>query len=62
MIANHGEEDEIYPLITIKIAEAKKSQEHQIYYKTHAKTPKNDVRFQLIEDTIVLYKYENLSS
>ncbi len=55
VFANHGEEDEIYSLTTIEIAEAQlKDQELKAYYKQNAKTPKEDIRFQLIEDTTVL--------
>ncbi len=32
MFANHGEEDEVYPLTTIEIATAQKK-DHQIYSK-----------------------------
>jgi hypothetical protein len=39
--ANHGEEDEIYPLTTIEIAEAQhKDQELKAYYKKNAIMPK----------------------
>jgi hypothetical protein len=39
--ANHGEEDEIYPLTTIEIAEAqRKDQELKVYYKKKGKTGK----------------------
>jgi hypothetical protein len=57
MFANHTEEDKIYPLTTIEIATAQKK-DHKIY-KKHAKASKEDLHFQLIEDTIVLYKDEN---
>jgi hypothetical protein len=57
VFANHGEEEEINPLTTIEIAEAQcKDQELKVYLKKNAKTPKEDVRFQLIEDTTVLCK------
>ncbi len=57
MFANHGEEDEIYPLTTIEIAEAqRKDQELKVYYKKNARMPKNDMCLQLIEDTKVLSK------
>ncbi len=50
--ANHGEEDEIYPLTTIEIAEAqRKDRELKVYYKTNARMPKIDMCLQLIEDT-----------
>jgi hypothetical protein len=60
MAANHGREDEIYPLTTIEIATAQKK-DHQIYSKD-VKTSKVDWHFQLIENIIVLYKDENQSS
>ena len=54
MFATHGEEDEIYPLTIIEIAEAqKKDQNLKIYYKRNAKTPEKGMRFQLIENTKV---------
>jgi hypothetical protein len=41
MFANHGEEEEIYPLNTIEIAEAQhKDQELKVYYKKNATKPK----------------------
>ncbi len=47
MFANHGEEDEIYPLTTIEIAEAqRKDQELKIYYKKNARMPKKDMCLQ----------------
>jgi hypothetical protein len=46
VFANHGEEDEIYPLTTIEIANAQqKDQELKVYYKQNAKTPKEDMCF-----------------
>jgi hypothetical protein len=60
--ANHGEEDEIYPLATIKITEAQcKDQEFKVYYKKNAIMPKKDVCLQLVEDTRVLCKDGKLS-
>ncbi len=54
MFASHGEEEKIYPLTTIKIAEAqRKDQELKVYFKKNAPTPKEDVHFHLIEDTKV---------
>jgi hypothetical protein len=62
MSANHGKENGIYSLTTIEIAKAQKK-DHQIYSKnTHKHQKKVDLRFQLIEDIIVLYKDENQSS
>ncbi len=55
--ANHGEEDEIYPLTTIEIAEAQhKDQELKAYFKKNARMPKKDLCLQLVEDTKVLCK------
>ncbi len=60
VFANHGKEDKIHPLTTIEIAKAQsKDQELKFYYKTHTKTSKDDLCFQLIQNTIVLYKDEN---
>ncbi len=54
MFANHGEEDEIYPLMIIEIAEAqKKDRNIKICYKRNAKTPEKGMCFQLIENTKV---------
>ncbi len=44
VFANHGEEDEIYFLTTIEIAEAQdKDQELKVCFKKNAKTLKEDV-------------------
>jgi hypothetical protein len=57
VFANQGEQDEIYPLTTIEIAEAqRKDQELKAYYKKNAIMPKRDVCLQLVEDTKVLCK------
>ncbi len=49
MIANHGEEVEIYPLTTIEIAEAQqKDQELKVYYKQNAKHQKRICIFNLL--------------
>jgi hypothetical protein len=61
VFAHHKEEEEIYPLTTIEIAEAqRKDQELKVYFKTNAKTPKEGISFQLIEDTKVLCKNDKL--
>jgi hypothetical protein len=61
VFANHREEDKIYPLTIIEIAEArKKYQNLKIYYKQNAKTPENGMSFQLIENTKVLCKDNKL--
>jgi hypothetical protein len=55
--ANHREEDEIYPLTTIEIAEAqRKDQELKVYYKKNVRMQAKDMCLQLIEDTKVLCK------
>ena len=52
---NHGEEEEIYPLTIIEIAEAQcKDQELKVYYQKNARMPKKDMCFHIIEDTKVL--------
>jgi hypothetical protein len=57
VFANHGEQEEIYPLTTIEIAEApRKDRELKIYNKNNARMPKGDMCFQFIEDTKVLCK------
>jgi hypothetical protein len=57
LFANPEEEDEIYPLTTIEIAEAQcKDQELKVYYKKNAQMPQKDICFHLIEDTKVLCK------
>ncbi len=61
MFANSGEEDEIYPLTIIEIAEAqKKARNLKIYHKQNAKTPEKVMSFQLIENTKVLCKDNKL--
>ncbi len=61
VFANHGKEDEIYPLTIIEIAEAqKKDRNIKIYYKRNAKTPEKGMRFQLIENTKVPCKEDKL--
>ncbi len=45
VFANHGEDDEIYPLTTIEILEAQqKDWALKVYFKQNAKTPKEDIR------------------
>ncbi len=61
VFATHREEDEIYPLTIIEIAEAqKKDRNLKIYYKQNAKTPEKGLSFQLIEDTKVLCKEDKM--
>jgi hypothetical protein len=57
VFAHHKEEDEIYLLTIIEIAEAQcKDQELKVYYKKNAQMPQKDICFHLIEDTKVLCK------
>jgi hypothetical protein len=59
--ANHREEDKIYPLTTIEIAEVqRKGQELKAYYKKNTIMPKEDTCLQLVEDTKVLYRNDKL--
>jgi hypothetical protein len=59
--ANHGEEEEVYPLTTIEIAQAQcKDQELKVYYKKNARMPKEDMCFQFIENAKVLCKQGKL--
>jgi hypothetical protein len=61
VFAHHKEEEEIYPLATIEVTEAhRKDQELKVYFKKNTKTPKEDISFQLIEDTKVLCKNDRL--
>ncbi len=57
VFAHHKEEDEIYSLLIIEIAEAQpKDQELKVYYKKNAQMPQKDICFHLIKDTKVLCK------
>jgi hypothetical protein len=57
VFAHHKEEDDIYPLTTIEIAEAQhKDRELKVYFKKNAQMPQKDICFHLIEDTKVLCK------
>jgi hypothetical protein len=54
VFASHGEEEKIYTLTTIEIAEAqRKDQVLKVYFKKNTPTPKEDAHFHLIEDTKV---------
>jgi hypothetical protein len=54
---HHKEENEIYPLTTIEMADAQhKEQELKVFFKKNAKMPQKDICFHLIEDTKVLCK------
>jgi hypothetical protein len=58
---NHREEEEIYSLTTTELAEAqRKDQELKVSLKKNAIKPKEDVHFQLIEDTKVLCMNDKL--
>jgi hypothetical protein len=51
VFAHHKEEEEIYPLTAIDLAEAKrKDQELKVYCKKNTKMPQKNTCFQLIED------------
>ncbi len=58
--ANHGEEDETYPLTTKEIVEAQRKDQALKVYKQNEITPKEDIPFQLIEDTQVLCNIDKL--
>jgi hypothetical protein len=52
MFVHHKEEDEIYPLTMIEIAEAQcTDQELKVFLKINAKMPQKDIGFHLIDDT-----------
>jgi hypothetical protein len=56
-LQSHREEDEIYHLTTTEIAEVQQiDQEFKVVFKQNTKTPKEDLSFQVIEDTKVLCK------
>jgi hypothetical protein len=55
VFAHHEEEDEIYPLMLTKIAEAQRNdRELKVYFKKNNKMPHKDMGFHLIEDIRVL--------
>ncbi len=57
VFAHHEEEDEIYPLMLTKIADAqRKDRELKVYFKKNAKMPQKDISIHLIEDTKVICK------
>jgi hypothetical protein len=61
VFAHHEEEDEVYPLTLIEIADAqRKDQELNVYFKKNAKMPQKDKGFHLIEDNKVLCKNEKV--
>ncbi len=50
VFANHGEENTIYPLTVIEIAEAQeKDRNLKIYNKQNAKTPEKGMSFSLLK-------------
>ncbi len=57
MFAHHEEEEEVYPLTLIEIADAQhKDRELKAYFKKNAIMPQKDIGLHLIEDTKVLCK------
>jgi hypothetical protein len=61
VFAHHKEEDEIYPLTIIEIADAQhKDQELKVFYKKTTQMPQRDICFHLIEDTKVLCKNDKI--
>ena len=57
MFAHHEDEDKVYPLTLIEIADAqRKDQELTVCYRKKAQMPQKDICFHLIEDTKVLCK------
>ena len=61
VFANHGQEEDIYPLTTIEIAEAqKKDRQLKIYFKKDAMSSKKDISLKIIDDTQVLCKNDKL--
>jgi hypothetical protein len=60
VFANHGKEEEIYPLTTIEIAESqKKDRKLKTYFKNDVSS-KKDISLQIIDDTQVLCKNDKL--
>ncbi len=57
VFAHHKEEDKVYPLTLIEIADAqRKNQELKVSFKKNAIIPEKDIGLHLIEDTKVLCK------
>ncbi len=57
VFAHHEEEDKVYPLTLIEIADAQRNdQELKVYFKKNAKMPQKDIGLHPIEDTKVLCK------
>jgi hypothetical protein len=57
VFAHHKEEDEVYPLTLIEIADAqRKDRELKVYFKKNAIMPQKDIGIHLIEDIKVLCK------
>ncbi len=60
VFAHHEEEDKVYPLTLIEIADAqRKDQELKVYFKKNAIMPQKDISLHLIEDTKMLCNMEN---
>jgi hypothetical protein len=59
VFGNHGEEDEIYPLTTIKIAKAqRKDRKLKDYYKKNARMQKEDIvvsRLDMYHTNVLMY-------
>jgi hypothetical protein len=61
MFAHHEEEDKVYPLTTIEIADAQcEDQELKVHFKKNAQMPQKDVCSHLIEDTKLLWKNDKI--
>ncbi len=59
VFAHHEEEDKVYPLTLIEIADAqRKNQELKVYFKKNTIMPQKDIDLHLIENTKVLCKME----
>jgi hypothetical protein len=61
VFAHLEEEDKVYPLTLIEIADAQcKDQELKVYFKKNVKMPQKDIGLHLIEDNKVLCKNEKV--
>jgi hypothetical protein len=57
VVAHHEEEEDMYPLTTVKMVDAQlKDQELKVFFEKNAKMPQKDICFHVIEDTKVLCK------
>jgi hypothetical protein len=60
VFANHGDEEELYPLTTVEIAKAQKEDRQlKICHKKDVTTSNKDISFKIIDDTQVLCKNDN---